>query len=124
MNERAVSDRRIVEHDRLYYNRLSNRHSQHSTASFALLNFISGRSSGLFMPSDHGEGRTERCTFGITAFLTVAVLLLVVNEKLPKSDDNESIILGCSRIKTGLEIIVAGQYIVKLMWVTFVGTLK
>ena len=45
----------------------------------------------MFMPSDENMERTEHCTLGVTSMLTLSVILLILSEYLPKSDQNFSI---------------------------------
>ena len=44
---------------------------------------------GIFIPSNNRSERTEKVTMGLTALLTLAVLLLMVSDMTPKSNANE-----------------------------------
>jgi nicotinic acetylcholine receptor len=50
--------------------------------------------TGLFTPGSNSQERTERCTMGLTALLTMAVILLMVAEMMPKSDAHKLPLLG------------------------------
>ena len=42
---------------------------------------------GLFTPTTSHQERGEKCTMGLTALLTMLVMLLILSETLPKSAD-------------------------------------
>jgi hypothetical protein len=49
---------------------------------------------GLFSPSTNHQEREEKCTLGLTALLTMAVILLIIADMVPKSDSNRFPLLG------------------------------
>lgn len=62
------------------------RHCYHLAYWFVLLLTDNMQSSaGLFSPSDHTRARTEKVTMGLTALLTMSVVLLMVFGLVPKS---------------------------------------
>ena len=65
------------------------------TNAFQLQRTFFERVLGLFMPSNTTLSRNERCTMGLTSFLTLGVILLIVSDLMPKSD-TEFCILGTS----------------------------
>jgi hypothetical protein len=48
--------------------------------------------AGMFMPGTNSLERTEKCTLGVTALLTIAILLLIVCDMMPRG--NHLSILG------------------------------
>ena len=50
--------------------------------------------SGMFSPSNNEQTRVEKCTLGLTALLTMAVILLMVSDMVPKSSSSDMPMLG------------------------------
>ncbi len=51
-------------------------------------------SAGLFTPSTNDRELSEKCTLGLTALLTMAVILLIVADMVPKSNTDHFPLLG------------------------------
>ena len=49
---------------------------------------------GMFTPSSKSHDRTEKCSLGLTSLLTIAVILLMVADMVPKSDTQTFPLLG------------------------------
>ena len=57
--------------------------------------------TGLFLPSSASYERTERVTMGLTALMSIAVILISVSDKMPR-DPTQYPILGCVNNKCKL----------------------
>ena len=49
---------------------------------------------GMFTPTTKSQERSEKCTMGLTSLLTIAVILLMVADMVPKSNSHEFPVLG------------------------------
>jgi nicotinic acetylcholine receptor len=49
---------------------------------------------GLFSPFTNQPAREEKCTLGMTSLLTIAVILLIIAEMVPKSNTAQFPLLG------------------------------
>ena len=57
---------------------------------------------GMFTPSSKSHERGEKCSMGLTSLLTIAVILLMVADMVPRADTKEFPILG--RVNFQLEL--------------------
>jgi hypothetical protein len=42
--------------------------------------------TGMFIPGNSSQDRNEKCTLGLTALLTIAIILLMTADMTPKAD--------------------------------------
>ncbi len=48
----------------------------------------------MFIPNSSRQDRGEKCTMGVTALLTIAVILLMIADMTPKADASEFPFIG------------------------------
>jgi len=56
----------------------------------------------MFIPGTNHHERNEKCTLGVTALLTLAILLLMIGDMMPHSPvDQFPLLGGGDRLQTG-----------------------
>ncbi len=79
--------------------------------------------AGMFIPSMNTQERTEKCTMGLTALLTMSIVLLMVTDVMPKVDAGRFPLLGGYAAKNHSSTIIAGIFILCEIALSTIGTL-
>jgi hypothetical protein len=68
--------------------------------------------AGMFIPSMNSQERTEKCTMGLTALLTMAIVLLMVTDVMPKVEAARFPLLGgCARNNSFVATIIHRRHL-------------